>query len=320
VGLLLLWTWAPRNLPEQGTVRLTFLDVGQGDAALVETSDGRAMLVDGGSASDSYDLGRMVVAPLLWDRGIRRLDVVVATHPQQDHVGGLAFVVDKFDVGEFWTNGMTREAVFLQRLETAINGRNVRVRSVSTQEGEMSLGECRVRILNPGLPPSVEAAGSSGRHLNNQSVMLHLRCGAATVLLTGDVERETEMGLTRQGAGLAATVLKVPHHGARGSVYEPFLRAVNPQVAVVSVGRANPYGHPSPAMLETYADLGIPILRTDLHGAITMVGTAAGLRVICESGRRLKQVRMGTEGWRQGGETQNFRRLVGGGTVCGATA
>jgi len=321
VGMLLLWAWAPRDLPEPGKVRLTFLDVGQGDAALVETADGRTMLIDGGPASDKYDVGRMAVAPLLWDRGIRRLDVVVATHPQQDHVGGLAFVVGKFEVGEFWTNGVRRDAAFLQRLEEVLAVRGVPVRSVSSADEDVSMGDCLVRVLNPVPSPGGVGPGSDGKRLNNQSVVLHLQCGKAAFLFAGDIEREAELWLAGRGHDMEAVVLKVPHHGARGSVYEPFLRVVKPQVAVVSVGRANAYGHPSLVMLETYAGLGIPILRTDRHGAVTVMGTETGLQLSCESGRRLRKVklgvgRMGTEN----GEVQNLRRLFGEPGICSASA
>jgi competence protein ComEC len=309
VGMLGLWAWAPRDLPEPGSVRLTFLDVGQGDAALVETAGGHAMLIDGGTASEKYDVGRMAVAPLLWDRGIRRLDLVVATHPQQDHVGGLAFVVDKFEVGEFWTNGVSRDAAFLQRLEEVIAARGVPVRPVSSTDEDVSVGECRVRVLNPVLSPDGEVLGISGKYLNNQSVVIRLRCGKSAFLLTGDVEREAEAWLTERGEDLKAAVLKVPHHGASGSVYPPLLGAVKPRVAVVSVGRANAYGHPSPVMLEAYAGMGIPILRTDLHGAVTVKGTDAGLQMGCESGRRLRRVKLGTGAGNE--ELQNMRRLLG---------
>ena len=307
MGMLVLWAWAPRDLPEPGSVRLTFLDVGQGDAALVETADGHAMLIDGGTASEKYDVGRIAVAPLLWDRGIRRLDLVVATHPQQDHVGGLAFVVSKFEVGEFWTNGVSRDAVFLQRLEEVLAVRRVPVRSVSSTAEDAPVGDCRARVLNPVLSPDGEVPGSDGKRLNNQSVVISLRCGKSTFLFTGDIERETEAWLAERGEDLEAAVLKVPHHGARGSVYPPLLRAVKPRVAVVSVGRANAYGHPSPVMLEAYAGLGIPVLRTDLHGAITVKGTDVGLDVGCESGRRLRRVKMGAETGNE--EIQNMRRL-----------
>ena len=321
LGMLALWVWAPRDLPEPGKVRLTFMDVGQGDAALVETADGRTILIDGGAASDTYDVGRMAVAPLLWDRGIRRLDLVVATHPQQDHVGGLAFVVGKFEIGEFWTNGVSRDAAFLRRLEEAIAARGVPVRSVSSADEEVSVGRCLVRVLNPVFSPDGAAQQISEKNLNNQSVVLNLRCSKSAFLFTGDIEREGELWLAGRSKELEAAILKVPHHGARGSVYEPFLRAVKPRVAVISVGRANAYGHPSPVMLDTYAGLGIPILRTDLHGAITVLETGTGLQLSCESGRRLRRVKFGSGGWgTENVEVRNFRRLFGEPGICSATA
>jgi competence protein ComEC len=253
----------------------------------------------------------MAVAPLLWDRGIRRLDYVVATHPQRDHVGGLAFILDKFEIGEFWTNGVRRDAAFLQRLAEVIAARRLRARSVSTADGEVWLEDCRVRIMNPDPLPGAEKPATDGKRLNNQSVVLRLVCGTSSFLLTGDMEREAEAELVRKGDILKSAVLKVPHHGARGAVYEPFLKAVTPRVAVVSVGRANAYGHPSPIMLETYARLGIPILRTDHHGAITATGTARGLELSCESGRQLRAVdrRKGHE-WILDAEGQNLKRLL----------
>jgi competence protein ComEC len=317
-GVLLAWVWSPRDLPASGTVRVTFLDVGQGDAALVETSDGRTMLIDGGSASDRYDIGKVVVAPLLWDRGIRRLDVVVATHPQLDHVGGLTFVLEKFQVGELWTNGVRRDAMFLRRLEEVVRARGVPVRAASNLDGEVSVGSCRVRVLNPRAP-LVEGPGAAvGKSLNNQSVVLRLGCGAASFLFTGDVEREAENELIQADGNLGAAVLKVPHHGAKGSVYEPFLEAVSPRLAVVSVGRVNSYGHPSPVMVETYDRLGIPFLRTDHHGAVTIADSPSGLQVNCESGHRLQRVKWGS-GAGDSGEARNFTRLWEGRGDCVAS-
>jgi competence protein ComEC len=313
--VLLVWVWSPRDLPASGTARVTFLDVGQGDAALVETSDGHTMLIDGGSASDRYDIGKMVVAPLLWDRGIRRLDVVVATHPQLDHVGGLTFVLKRFQVGELWTNGVSRDAVFLHRLEEVVRTRGVPVRAASNLDGEVSVGSCQVRVLNPRAPLMEGPGKTAGKSLNNQSVVLRLWCGAASFLFTGDVEREAENELIQADGNLNADVLKVPHHGARGSVYEPFLEAVHPRLAVVSVGRVNSYGHPSPVMVETYGRLGIPFLRTDRHGAVTVVDTPTGLQVNCESGHRLQRVMWRSEAW-ESGEARNFTRLLGGDGAC----
>jgi competence protein ComEC len=309
LGLLLLWAWSPRDLPEAGTVRVTFLDVGQGDAALVETFEGPVMLVDGGGATDSFDLGRAVVAPLLWDRGIRRLDVVVASHPQQDHIGGLAFVVRQFEVGEFWGNGVERDKAFAIRVKEALEGRHVTVRTVSNADEERAFGKCRLRVLHPGRSEDIAAEGVDGKHLNNRSVVLRLACGEMVFLFTGDVEREAEADMVGGAGALEATVLKVPHHGARGSVYEPFVRAVKPRVAVVSVGATNSYGHPTPAMLETYAQLGIPVLRTDRDGAVTVQAAASGLAVTCEADHRLTPVNFRAKGG-DGGEWHNLRRFV----------
>jgi competence protein ComEC len=162
----------------------------------------------------------------------------------------------------------------------------------------------------------VEAPGKTvAKSLNNNSVVLRLGCGAAAFLFTGDVEREAENELIQADGNLNADVLKVPHHGARGSVYEPFLEAVHPRLAVVSVGRVNSYGHPSPVMVETYGRLGIPFLRTDRHGAVTVVDTPTGLQVNCESGHRLQRVMWRSEAW-ESGEARNFTRLLGGDGAC----
>ena len=318
LGLLLLWIWSPRDLPGSGAVRVTFMDVGQGDAALVETSDGHTMLIDGGTASDQYDIGRMAVAPLLWDRGIRRLDVVVASHPQLDHIGGLAFIARKFNVGEFWTNGVPREVSFIRRLEEALHERRLTPRVVSDADEVVSLGGCMVRVLNPRRSTAGGFRGLTGKQQNNLSIVLRLECGGTVFLFTGDVEREAEAALAGQvgsAGSLPATVLKVPHHGARGSLHEPFLKAAHPAVAVVSVGAANRYGHPAPPMLEAYARQGIRVLRTDRDGAVTVVGTVSGIGLTCEAGRRLKMVKFGqAAAWKR--EAYNLERLMFGVAPC----
>src|SRR5207245_9977880 len=157
-----------------GTCQVTVRDGGQGGGAVGETADGRAMLIDGGAATDAYDAGRMVIAPVLWDRGIRRLDVVVATHPQLDHVGGLAFVLRKFEVGQLWTNGVAREAAFLHRLEGIVTERHVPARAVTAADGALALGSCQARVLNPDASEGPVAARAEGARLNKQSIVLHL--------------------------------------------------------------------------------------------------------------------------------------------------
>jgi competence protein ComEC len=305
--LLGLWVWSPRDLPEKGSVRLTFLDVGQGDAAVIETSEGPVMLVDGGGVSDSTDQGRAVIGPFLWERGIRRLDVVVATHPQLDHIGGLAYVAREFPIGELWTNGIDREQPFVHRLEQTTKERRIPVKVASTTDAAYHLGGCEVRVLNPPLRPSSAMLQTDGKHLNNASVVVRLACANGSVLFTGDIEQEAEERLVN-GSPLGAGVLKVPHHGSRGSLHELFLRTVNPDVAVVSVGRSNSYGHPAPAMLDMYRRLNIAVLRTDRHGAVTIVQSPSRRLVACERARRLKAIVPGRPGsWNR--ERDNLRRV-----------
>ena len=316
-ALLLLWVWSPRDLPETGSVRLTFLDVGQGDAAVLETSEGAVMLVDGGGVSDVIDQGRAVIAPFLWNRGIRRLDLVVASHPQLDHIGGLASVLREFPVGELWTNGVDRDIPFVRRLQAVTRAQHIPVRAVTSADSPVQLGSCRAHVLNPRLSPAAEFtqhAALTGKHLNNESVVVRLVCGETAVLFTGDIEQEAEERLAETGA-LASEILKVPHHGSKGSLSERFLHAVDPQLGVVSAGHYNSYGHPAPAMLDLYRRLNIEVLRTDRHGAVTIVQTPSTRRITCEAAQRLKAVDPHRSGsWKA--EAENLRRLWSANMPC----
>lgn len=305
--LLVFWAWSPRDVPAVDSVRVTFLDVGQGDAAVVETSTGQVMVIDGGSASDSWDQGRAAVAPYLWDHGIRHLDVVMATHSQLDHVGGLASIVRDFPTREFWTTGVTRDTVFMHRLEETLQIRQVPVRVVSNGDRASMFGPCQIRIANPDSRSPPAQPSSGGKNLNNQSVVARIECGSRSLLFTGDIEEEAEARLVASGL-TRADLMKVPHHGSRGSLYEPFLRTVRPELAVVSVGHSNLYGHPTSAMLELYDRLRIPVLRTDRDGAITVVLSDSAQQVSCEAGRRLMRIRPGQRGaW--DAERENLVRL-----------
>jgi competence protein ComEC len=277
--LLIWWSWSPRTIQDGETLRVTFLDVGQGDASLLELPDGVTVLVDGGAAYDTLDMGRAVVAPYLWDRGIRRLDHVIGTHPQLDHVGGLPWILRSFEVGHYWGNGIQRDEVFYHRLKEALRARGL-VEEVA-REGQILVESnlCRVSVLNPpagsptGLSPGVTASG--GGHLNNLSVVTRLDCGPQSFLFTADVETGA---LTRLMAGRAdsrARVLKVPHHGARSSLDLSWIERVHPDTAIISVGAHNPYGHPAQAVLAAYAAGGVRVLRTDRLGGIWITARAS---------------------------------------------
>jgi competence protein ComEC len=266
-ALLLLWAWSPRGLAGQETLRVTMLDVGQGDATVIELPGGETVLIDGGTRQETLDMGRAVIAPYLWDRGIFRLDHVIATHPQLDHVGGLISVLRLLPVAQYWDNGVARQEAFYRHLREAIDDAVPMVTRAEEGQVIVQSESCRLVVLNPssggGKGVSITASGTS---LNNRSIVTRLDCGLHSFLFPGDVEREALARLA--GRSTRTQVLKVPHHGAASSLYEPWLRMVQPDLALISVGRRNPYGHPAKAILQAYQDLGVPLYRTDRDGAV----------------------------------------------------
>ena len=231
----------PLVRPADGRLRVVVLDVGQGDAIVVETPEGRALLIDaGGGGPMRLDAGERVVAPVLWNRGILRLAAAVTTHEDQDHAGGLAAIRRLFTITEAWTAGELRTA-------------------------PRSLGGVWLTAL-----AGSDTLGGPRRSRNDEALVLRLEYGLTSLLLASDITAATEARLVAAGAPLAATVLKVAHHGSRGSSTPEFLRAVRPLVAVVSVGARNPYGHPSPETLERLAAVGAATYRTDQDGAIVL--------------------------------------------------
>jgi competence protein ComEC len=265
--IIVWWVWSPRPFDRDGQVRVTVLDVGQGDSIVIELPTGAVVLIDGGATYERFDMGRGVVAPFLWNRGIRRLDHVIATHPQLDHAGGLVWILEHFQVEHFWTNGVTRREEFWRKIEAALARQSIQ--STVAAEGQpISAGEgCRMAVLNPPLRHDAPFTGS-GESLNNLSVVTELTCGDRQMLFTGDIERETLARLAGSRVLSPIALLKVPHHGAKSSLDPAWLRAVKPDIAVVSAGQRNPYGHPAPEVLTAYRAAGAQVLRTDRDGAV----------------------------------------------------
>jgi competence protein ComEC len=193
--ILLWWLWSPRPFSREGHVRVTFLDVGQGDCALIELPQGKVLLIDGGATYERFDMGRGVVAPYLWNRGIRTIDHVIGTHPQLDHVGGLAWILAHFQVGNFWTNGITRNEEFWRKVERALAQRSLKANVAEEGQLMFESAECRMAVLNPR---ARRDQASTGRResLNNSSVVTELRCGDQRMLFTGDIERDALTRLT----------------------------------------------------------------------------------------------------------------------------
>lgn len=313
VSLLLgWWGWSPRDRPGRDAVRVTFLDVGQGDAAVVELPDGRTVLIDGGATAERFDMGRNVVGPFLWNRGIRTIDRVIGTHPQVDHVGGLAWILRHFPIGQYWGNGVTRSEAFYRRLEGALAARGLPERVAQEGDTVIDSGSCRLLVLNPPAGAASVAsppARSSGTALNNLSVVTRLECGSLSFLFAADLEAQGLLRLVETGGARQTTILKVPHHGAKSSLSLLWLERVRPETAVISVGRHNPYGHPAASVLEALAALGSRTFRTDVDGAVWMIAQTSSSRVTIHTMKEwlLAPVRIGAA--MTGAERRNLSRL-----------
>lgn len=242
-------------------LRIAFLDVGQGDAAVVELPDGRVMVIDGGGFPGSdFDVGKAVVLPYLARRRIRRVDTIVVTHPHPDHFAGLTAVFDHHPVTAWWWNGSGGGGQWASLADAAARAQISPLRIVP-QAPVAAWPE--ITVLHP--PLDWQSAP------NDASVVLRLAYGGASVLFTGDAQAAAEAAMEEGGGLLAATVLKVPHHGSRTSSTAAFLDQVVPRIAVISAGADNRYGLPSPDVEARYRRRGICVLRTDQCGTITVL-------------------------------------------------
>lgn len=318
IGMALVlgvWVWSPRFGWNQDTLRVTFLDVGQGDATVIELPDGQTVLIDGGPSYSKVDMGRAVVGPYLWDRGIRRIDHIIATHPQWDHVGGLPWVIKTFDVGTYWSNGVTRRKLFYQRLQRALHEAGLEEKVVWQGLEITRAGGCRLYVLNPSsrnqTASSVRTSSRGGSHLNNQSVITKLDCGLHSFLFTADAEKEALRRLNQLPQGRTARVVTVPHHGAKSSLNIQWIRQLESEIVVISAGQHNRYGHPAKKVLKAYGEKGIPIFRTDQDGAVwvTTTITSPELSVHTAQGQLLKPVALHECVLKN--ERQNWRRIFG---------
>ncbi|MBX3302247.1 MAG: DNA internalization-related competence protein ComEC/Rec2, partial [Nitrospira sp.] len=272
--VLLAWWLVAPGLPGGGDRwRVTFLDVGQGDSAVIELPDGRTVLIDGGTRHKRFDIGRRVVAPFLWNRGIRRVDLVIGTHQQLDHVGGLIWILRHMPVGQFWGGGIARPEQFARDLQSVLHFRGIEEHVATIGQDLLHSGPCQLTILNPPeqSPGRDEVQLQSGTSLNNHSIVSRLQCGAHSILFAADIEAGGLSRLTIDGRR-PVTVLKVPHHGARSSLDREWIRQLNPQYAIISVGAGNPYGHPGQSVLQAYKDQETAVYRTDLDGAVLVTG------------------------------------------------
>ena len=304
------WVASPRMGIDGDRWRLTFLDVGQGDSAVLELPDGKTVVIDGGSRYERFDMGRGVVAPFLWNRGIGHIDHVIATHQQLDHVGGLIWLLRHVPVGQYWENGIERPEQFVIELAAALRDEHIARFRAMRGHDVLQSGPCRLTILNPSTEAEIGQLGQrlDGTFLNNQSIVSRLQCGDQSVLFAADIEVDGLRQLSAEGRQ-PVMVLKVPHHGARSSLDHEWIAQVRPRYAVISAGRANSYGHPAVPVLQAYATEQAEILRTDRDGAIWIEGRLSSphLTVTRMRDRLLKPVDLRLCLWSC--EQDNWRRM-----------
>jgi len=250
-----------------GGLRVTMFDVGQGDATLVELPDRSRLLVDAGGTpfgASTFDVGSRVLAPALWARGLRRIDTLLITHGDPDHIGGASSVIDAFAPKALWEGVPVAPHRPLQEVLRKAQTAGVDVERRQAGDG-WHAGTARVRVLHPPLPD-----WERRRVRNDDSVVLEIVHGDVAVLLLGDVGAEVERSILSHLTPASHRILKVGHHGSRTSTSQELLDHWRPQIALISCGRGNSFGHPAPEVLRRLESIGARIYRTDLDGQVTI--------------------------------------------------
>jgi competence protein ComEC len=268
------WLMVAPSRPGLSGLTVKVLDIGQGDAILIQSGQD-TVLVDGG---DTHERDKLL--QLLAREGVKEFAIVVATHPHADHIGGLEAVLDAYPVKKLIDSGQTHTSkVFIDYLKKAKKFEFVRAKPGDLYQLDEG---ARLEVLWP----EEEFLRGTDSDLNNNSVVLRLTKGEFSMLLTGDIQKEAEMALLKISKGkLKNTVLKAPHHGSNTSSTAAFLRAVGAKAAVISCGRDNDYGFPKPAVLRRYGENGMKIYVTADDGTVTIVSDGKNYEITKEKNK-----------------------------------
>jgi competence protein ComEC len=249
-----------------GKLVVSFIDVGQGDSELLQLPDGQNMLIDAGT----NETGSAVVS-YLNSKGIKKIDYLIATHPHEDHIGGMDNVIKGFDIGSIY---MPKVTTTTKSFEDVLNA--IKLKSLKIIPGKAGL----TIFDQNGLKISfVAPCGSNYEDLNNWSIVTKVQFGNTSFLLTGDAQELSESEMLKSGVNLKADVLKVGHHGSYSSTSPAFLKAVAPKYAVISVGKGNDYGHPHQVTLDKLAAAGVTVYRTDQNGTVVITSDGKDLTI-----------------------------------------
>jgi len=256
---------------ELAPISVHFVDVGQGDAILIQASSGETVLIDGGEEDSG-------VVQYLQNLGITHLNLVIATHPNSDHIGGLLQVLNTIPVNEVVTNGVKHTTLTYENFLDAIITSKAEYKEAKRGD-TISIGNLKFDVLSP--------ISNNDEDLNNGSLILRLIYGKVSFLFTGDAQQAAEESMIGSGLDVTATILKVAHHGSRNGSPLDFLAAVHPQVAIYSAGLGNDYGHPYPETLTALKSVGdVIIYGTDVNG--TIIVTTDGIEYSIETSKKVQ--------------------------------
>ncbi|MGV8059217.1 MAG: DNA internalization-related competence protein ComEC/Rec2 [Smithellaceae bacterium] len=260
-------------------LRITAIDVGQGSSLLVRFPGGGNMLIDGGGFADSsFDIGKMVIAPYLYHERISKIDTVILTHPHPDHMLGLFYILDNFNVQEFWSTEIIGDDENNQKLQKIIMERKIKTVSLPGEVTAKKIHNVEINFLWPSRISGFNARELSDADINDTSLVFQIKYGQVRFLVTGDISANIENILVMSGKDLKSDVLFVPHHGSVHSSSSDFIKKVACRYAVISAGKGNAFRHPHPLTVERYQAEQVQIMRTDQDGAITL--TTEGISLI----------------------------------------
>ncbi len=264
------WYWLDKRFLQKD-LKVTVIDVGQGTSALLELPWGYNVLVDGGGFSDNsiFDVGEKITAPFLWRKKIKSVDTLVLSHPDSDHLNGLLYIAENFNVKEIWSNGEAEDSLGYKRLLEIIKKKNIRMEEFREIKRDRTINGTMFKILYP--ESDFKEKKEKWRKGDNSSLVLKTVFGSKSFLFTGDIKAKGEYDLVKTaGSSLKSTVLVVPHHGSKSSSTDNFIDKVDPEIAIIPVGWKNRYKFPHPGVLERYKSRRCRILRTDENGAVMM--------------------------------------------------
>jgi competence protein ComEC len=252
-----------------GKLTVTFLDIGQGDCALIQTPDEKTILVDCGAISLNSNSGERTILPYLKRKGIRKIDLLIITHLHLDHIGGINHLIKNIEIGKIVESGQDHKSLFINTMDSLILIKNIPREIVRNGDCITGLNDIRIYFLFPDKRFVNSEGKTIGNNLNNGSVAFILKYKNTDFFFSGDIEKESELFLCNTYSEFLETdVLKVAHHGSKTSTTQHFVDMNKPDYAVISCGINNKFNHPSEVTLARLDKAGADVSRTDLEGAV----------------------------------------------------